>query len=184
MNGVLLGVAYLAAVNPARTRLGLPEVSTRRAGTAVTVLGSIVALGAILGLAWLSGPLLEALEITPETFRIAAGLVAVVAGIAVLWRTQPGQEPALPGWRAALWPIAFPRLLAPEVAALALTTGSKEGVPRTVAAAAVVLSIVVVLAPLRRAGIPGGALVWTGRMLAVLLVAVGVFLMIDGIRDV
>jgi small neutral amino acid transporter SnatA (MarC family) len=184
MNGLLLGVAYLAAVNPARTRLGLPESSTRRAHAVPAVLGSALALGAILGLAWLSGPLLEALEITPETFRIAAGLVAVAAGIAALWRAYPGEEPALPGWRAAFWPVAFPRLLAPEVAALALTTGSNEGVPGTVAAAAVVLAVVVVLAPLRRAGVPGGALAWTGRVLAVLLIGVGVFLMIDGIRDV
>jgi small neutral amino acid transporter SnatA (MarC family) len=184
MNGVLLGLAYLAAVNPARTRLGLPEAATRRADPAVTALGSVVALGAILGLAWLSGPLLEALEITAETFRIAAGLVGVVAGIAALWRAHPGDEPALSGWRAALWPVAFPRLLAPEVAALALTTGSKEGVPATVAAAAAVLAVVVVLAPLRRVGVTDGALAWVTRLLAMLLVAAGVFLMIDGIRDV
>lgn len=184
MNGILLGLAYLAALNPARTRLGLPEAPTRRADPAVTALGSVVALGAILGLAWSSGPLLEALEITPETFRIAAGLVGVVAGIAAVWRAHPGDEPVLSGWRAALWPVAFPRLVAPEVAALALTTGSKEGVPGTFAAAAVVFAIFVALAPVRRAGVPQGAWAWIGRMLAVVLVAVGVFLMIDGIRDV
>ena len=31
MNGVLLGIAYVAAVNPLRTRLGLPEHEGGRA---------------------------------------------------------------------------------------------------------------------------------------------------------
>ena len=80
--------------------------------------------------------------------------------------------------------VAFPRLLAPEVAALALTTGSNEGVLATILAAGVGLGAAVVLAPVGRGDAADGILEWAGRILAVLLVAVGVFLMIDGIRDV
>lgn len=184
MNGILLGLAYLAAANPPRTRLGLPETPGRRADTAVVGLGAGIALGAVFGLGWASGPALEALQITPETFRIAAGLVALVAGVAALWRSRPGAEPMLDGWRAAIWPVAFPRLLSPEVAALALTTGSKEGVAATVAAVAVGLGAVVALAGVRRTEIRDAVLEWAGRVVAVALVAAGVFLMIDGIRDV
>lgn len=184
MNGVVLGFAYLAAVNPPRTRLGLPEGSNRRVDPLVAGLGAVLALGAIAGLAWVSQPLLDTLEITPETFRIAAGLVALVAGAAGLVRPRPGEEPALAGWRAAIWPVAFPRLLAPEVAALALTTGSKEGVLATIVAASVGLGAAVVLGVLRREGVSDGVLEWAGRLLAVALVASGVFLMIEGIRDV
>ncbi len=107
-----------------------------------------------------------------------------MTGLAGLWKPRPGEEPGLPGWRAAIWPVAFPRLLAPEVAALALTTGSNEGVLATILAAGVGLGAAVVLAPVRRGDAADGILEWAGRILAVLLVAVGVFLMIDGIRDV
>jgi small neutral amino acid transporter SnatA (MarC family) len=184
MNGILLGLGYLAAVNPPRTRLGLPEGPGRRADAAMVGLGAVIALGVVLGIGWASGPVLDALQITPETFRIAAGAVALVAGLAALWKSRPGAEPALDGWRAAIWPVAFPRLLAPEVAALALTTGSKEGVTATVVAAAVALVTVVALAGVRRTEMGDGVLEWTGRLLAMALVAVGVFLMIDGISDV
>lgn len=184
MNGWLLGLAYLTAVNPLRTRLGLPEGEAQRVDPVVAGLGALLAWGVVAVIAWISGPVLEVLEITPETFRIAAGLVVLVAGVGELLRPRPGLEPVLAGWRAAVWPVAFPRLLSPEVAALALTTGSAEGVVPTVIAAGVALGAVAALAPLERADVSDRVLEWTGRVVAVLLVAVGVFLMIDGIRDV
>ena len=59
------------------------------------------------------GPLLEALDVSDPSFRIAAGIVAVLAGAADLFRRPPAPEPALAGWRAALVPVAIPWWRAP-----------------------------------------------------------------------
>jgi small neutral amino acid transporter SnatA (MarC family) len=184
MNAILLTVAAVAAVNPFRLRGGLPEDSSGRGRLVPVATGTALGLAVLGALAAASGPFLEALEITPETFRIAAGLVAVVAGIASLLRPDPGTEPELPGWRAALWPVAFPRVIAPETAALALTAGSLEGVAPTCLAFALALIILVGLGGLVRIGRTAGVLRRLGGLAALLLVAAGVFLMVDGIRDV
>jgi small neutral amino acid transporter SnatA (MarC family) len=184
MNGILLAVTALAAVNPPRTRLGIPETGDGRARGIPLVLGVIIALAAATAAAWLSGPLLDALEVTPETFRIAAGLVAAVAGIRSLVWTRPAAEPVAGGTAAALWPVAFPRAFTPEVAALALTAGSIEGVAPAAAALAAALAVLAVLGGIRRSQLADGVLRWAGTLLAMLLVMSAAFLMIDGIRDV
>jgi small neutral amino acid transporter SnatA (MarC family) len=184
MNGILLAVTALAAVNPPRIRLGVPESEDLRARAAALLPGALIGLAAAVGLAVLSGPLLDALEITPETFRIAAGLVAAVAGIRSLVWTRPAGEPQFEDWRAALWPVAFPRVLTPEVAAFALTAGSLEGVLPTAGGLAVALGALAGLGEVRRTERTDGFLRWLGAVLAMILVAAAVFLMIDGIRDV
>lgn len=184
MNGILLVVAYVAAVNPLRTRLGLPESEGGRARMGVLGAGALVAVGGVLSLAGWSGPILDALEVSPETFRLAAGIVVSVAAIVTLIRPRPAEEPEAPGALAALWPVAYPRLLGAEVVVLALTTGTQEGVAPTVAAAAVALGLAVCLGWLRRSRFTDRVLLNTGRLVTVLLVIVAVFLMVDGIRDV
>ena len=77
MSVVLLVVAMVTAVNPFRSRLGL-----RSEPVAMTplVVGVAAGLGGVALLAVLAPDLLSALQITPETFLIAGGLVAIVAG--------------------------------------------------------------------------------------------------------
>jgi small neutral amino acid transporter SnatA (MarC family) len=184
MNGMLLAVAALAAVNPFRLRGGMPEEPSGRARLGPLVGGAVFGLAALAGLALASGPFLDAIEVTPETFRIAAGLVVVAAGIRTVLRPDPGGEPELPGWRAALWPVAFPRVVSPEAVALAITAGSIEGAGATTVVLAAALLVTVALGVVART--PGAAslLRWLAGLTGVLLVAAGVFLMIDGIRDV
>jgi small neutral amino acid transporter SnatA (MarC family) len=182
MSGLLLAVAWLAVVNPPRTRHGLPDAARGR--QPALVIGAALALAVLAGLAAGSGPLLEALEITPETFRIAAGLVVLVGGLrSYVWET-PHDEPVPDGTKAALWPIAFPRLITPAAVLLAVSAGSREGVGATALAAGVALVVAVAAGPVRTDSDAGRVLVALGRVLAVLAVAAGVFLMVDGIRDV
>jgi small neutral amino acid transporter SnatA (MarC family) len=180
----LLAVAALAALNPARTRLGIPETARGRARMGPLVLGTVLGVGGAAVAAALSGPLLEALEITPETFRIAAGLVLAIAGLRTVVWPRPAEEPALEGRRSALWPVAFPRVFSPEVAALALTAGSIEGVAPTIAVLAGAGAVLMLLGVVPRRPVADGVLRWVGAILAVLLVAAAAFVMIDGIRDV
>jgi len=180
----LLVAAYLAACNVARTRLGVPEGGSGRARPGVLVGGSVLAFGVVAALAGLSGPLLRSLEITPETFRIGAGFIAVIAATVVLAVPRPAAEPVPRRWRAAIWPVAFPLLAGPEVLALAVATGSQEGVPATLAAAAVALAGLVALGFLPRRPLSDRFLVWASRLLGAVLLLVGIWLAVDGIRDV
>jgi len=180
----LLVAAYLAACNVARTRLGAPEDGTARARPGALAGGVAVAFGVVAALAGWSGPLLRSLEITPETFRIGAGFVAVIAGAVVLAVPRPAAEPVPRGWRAALWPVAFPLLAGPEVLALAVATGSREGVPATLAAAGAALVALLALGFLPRRPLPDRVLVWASRVLGAVLLLVGIWLAVDGIRDV
>ncbi|MBN2113649.1 MAG: hypothetical protein JW785_05915 [Acidimicrobiia bacterium] len=184
MTAGLLAAAYVAAFNVARTRLGVPEDEGGRARPGVLAGGALLVLGVVAALAAASGPLLRVLEITPETFRIAAGFAGVIAAAVVLVMPRPAAEPLPRRWRAAVWPVAFPLLLGPEVLALAVATGSQEGVAATVAAAAGALVALFVLGFLPRRPLPDRVLVWASRVLGAVLLLVALWLAVDGIRDV
>ncbi len=133
MTFAFLVFALVAAVNPCRLRLVLPE---RRTAVA---LGTLLALGAVAAIAALGGALLDALDISPESFRLGAALVLALEGARALVFARPAAEPELPGLRAALVPVAFPLLLSPGVVALAVAAGGDEVEPEAAAAAAVAL---------------------------------------------
>ncbi|MEX0827005.1 MAG: hypothetical protein WD184_09695 [Acidimicrobiia bacterium] len=184
MSDVLLVVALMAAVNPLRSRIALPEDGRGRVRPSVIAVAFAVSLGAVALLGWWSAPILRTLEVTPETFRIAAGLVAILAGAWAFVVPTPAAEPESGGWRDGLWPVAFPRLLAPEVLMLALAGATQNGVAATAGAAAAALAAFGLLGAVPSGGRTSRVFAAAGRVLAVLLVLVGIFLMIDGIRDV
>jgi small neutral amino acid transporter SnatA (MarC family) len=184
VNGILLVVAYLGGFNPARARLSVPETDGLRARPGVLAAGSLLAFGAVAALAGWSGPILEALETSPETFRLAAGIMAgLTVALFIVW-PRPATEPELAGWKAALWPVAFPRLVTPVIATLALSTGASDGVPGSLIGAAVGLVTVNLVGLVPRRELPDRVLLWAGRMTAVALMITAVFLIVDGIRDV
>ena len=133
----------------------------------------------------LAGPLLDALDVSDPSFRIAAGIVAVIAGAGDIFRRPPPPEPSLPGSRAALVPVAVPVVARPALIVLALGAGADEVLPLTagaMAAGVALLAGLVARAPVEG---PGGRIMrWAGRLLAAGLVACGVVLGIDGVLDV
>jgi hypothetical protein len=123
--------------------------------------------------------------VSEPSFRLAAAVVAVLAGAVDLFRRPLSPEPALPGWRAALIPVAVPAVARPALLVLALGAGADRGVLVSVAAMAIAGVVLTGLA----AGWPaegprGRALRWASRVLAAGLVACGVILAVDGILDV
>ncbi|HEX9978411.1 MAG TPA: hypothetical protein VGB41_07285 [Acidimicrobiia bacterium] len=183
MTGALLVVAFAAAFNPFRSRGALPETSDGRGRAVPLLVGGALAVASVAALAWWSGPVLRTLQITPETFKIAAGFVAVLAGGYAFVVAVPSAEPELGGWRAGVWPVWYPRLLGPEVIVLALTAGAGNGVAATSWSAAAAVTALFALAPMH-GRVTRRVLVWFGRILSAALVVVGVWLTIDGIRDV
>jgi small neutral amino acid transporter SnatA (MarC family) len=184
MNLVMVVVAFVAAVNPFRTRLGLPEGPHGRARSQPLLVGLPVGAATLIGLAAASGPLLRWLQVTPETFVIAAGLVVVLGGAWVLGFAEPADEPKAAGWRAGLWPVAYPRVVGPETLVLAVAVGVRDGVAAVAIGLGAGLLLLGALGALPRRPVAARLLVWLGRLTAVLLVLVGVWLMIEGIRDV
>ena len=185
-SGWLWAAALLLALNPARAAFGIP-----RAGRSPqTVLGLAAVGGTIGGLtvcaaAAAGGPLLDALDVSEPSFRLAAGIVAALTGAADLFRRPPPPEPALAGWRAALIPVAIPVVARPALLVMALGAGADEGVLVSAGAMAAVVALLTGLAAAwPTADHPPPALRWAGRLLALGLVACGVILAIDGALDV
>jgi small neutral amino acid transporter SnatA (MarC family) len=181
MNGLLSVVAWLAALNPPRTRLGLPE-RVGRGRMEVVGPGAIIGIAVLLGVSGGARGLLDALEISPEMFRIAAGFVLVIVGAWMLFRPVPDPEPVADGFRGALWPVAYPRVVSPETLVLAVTTGASDGVmvgPTALAGAAL---IALAALPMGPSGRRISAAI--GRVFAVGLVVVAIWLAVQGVREV
>jgi small neutral amino acid transporter SnatA (MarC family) len=185
-SGWLWAAALMLALNPARAAFGVP-----RAGRSPRTVAGVAALGGVIGglavcaAAIAGGPLLEALDVSEPSFRIAAGTVAGLTGAADLFRRPPPPDPALGGWRAALIPVAIPVVARPALLVLALGAGADRGVVVSAGAMAMGVGLLTGLA----AGWPtdgsgGRVLRWAGRLLAAGLVACGVILAVDGILDV
>jgi small neutral amino acid transporter SnatA (MarC family) len=142
--------------------------------------GLAVCLAALAG-----GPLLDLLDVSESSFRIAAGIVAALAGVVDLFRRPPSPEPALDGWRAALVPVAIPVAARPALLVLALGAGADSGVAVSIAAMAAAAALLAGLAAsLPTAGRGGRVLRWAARLLALGLVALGVVLALDGVLAV
>jgi hypothetical protein len=111
--------------------------------------------------------------------------VAVLAGTADLFRRPPEPEPALPGRRAALVPVAIPVVARPALLVIALGCGADAGPLPSVGAMAAGVALLALLAARASTEGPSGRVVdWAARVLAAGLVAAGVLLGIDGILSV
>ena len=129
-SGWLWAAALLLALNPARAAFGIPRAGRSRArpSPAWPPLGGAIGGLLVCAAAAVGDPLLDALDVSDPSFRLAAGIVAAVAGAADLFRRPPAPEPALPGWRAALVPVAIPVVARPALLVLALGAGADHGV--------------------------------------------------------
>ncbi len=181
MSAWLLVAAMVAAVNPFRSRLGL---GVEPYPWAASLVGMVAGIAGIAALAAVSNGMLAALQITPETFLIAAGLVVIIAGARTMVFPRPSEEPALRGWRSGLWPLTFPRIVSPEVIALSLALPAQRGVGGTVAAATVGVVVLVGLAGVRSGERSARVLAAVGGIAGMVLVVTGIWMMIEGIRDV
>lgn len=180
MTWTYLLLAAVVAVNAARIRPGLPGDGPRRAGLAAGGSLLVLLMGAS-GFVW-AEPLLEALAISPETWRIGAGVVALLAGAWVLAFPARRADPGFSGLAAAVVPVAFPLVLSPELAGFIVLFGATESASSWLPALALGLATVPVAAwfDVRRRWL------WeaTARFGAALLIILAIAQIIEGIRDV
>jgi small neutral amino acid transporter SnatA (MarC family) len=179
MSLALLALAALCAVNPARTQAALPRQEPAR----VAALGATLAWAALIPVVALADAALDAAQVASSTLRMAAGVVLVLQGAVAVLTRGPGPEPALPGRRAALVPVAFPVLLTPALALLALSGALDRSAPVALAVlgaalAAVPLLGAIAMSPVRQKVVDG-----LGRLAAAGLVVSGMALLMNGIFD-
>lgn len=177
---VLIGtLAFIVAVGPIRQGHRLHALTTAQTGIAAAV-----TLATIGGLGGLSGPLFDFGDVSVPTARIAAGIVVVATSLLRLLRPiLPGEDRPLlldPGPATGVAPAAFPVLLQPVVAVVALSAGADRGWLAAVVMASPSLAIFLVA----REGHLDNGLATLVRGVAVLGLVIGVVLMVDGVVDV
>ena len=164
MSFAFLVAGFLATTNAGRFALaGQADSPPRRS----IVLALAAGFGLVAAATVFADDLLEALDISPESFRIAAGLVLGAAGVRTLVWPRPSSGP-------------FPAVLVtPDLACVGLSFGVDEDTWKVLAAAAV--SLPFLLAAVAR---PRGPLVLATQFLAALELVVAVALIVSGVREV
>lgn len=171
-------LVFFAAVNPAAIAVsarGL-RLTPAQAASAGAIAGLVLVV-----LAFAADTLLDALDVAPESFRIAAGIVMAVAGVAAVW--WGGVRAEGEGWGAALSPLAIPLLLGPAALVAAISYGADEGAGQTLAAALPIVAVGAAIAarPPRSGAAPLKA---AARLTGALLVVLAIGLIVDGVRAV
>jgi small neutral amino acid transporter SnatA (MarC family) len=184
----LWAVALVAALNPFRAALGVPrregDRSGGRAAAGLAALGGAAGAVGVLVVALAGDPLLDLLNVSDTSARIAVGTVAAIVGGADLVRRPPSAEPALAGWGAALVPVTVPLVLRPALILAGVGAHADRGAGVVVIALAVGVAGLAAAATAPTAGASGRALRWASRLTAAALVAASVLLVVDGVLDV
>ena len=161
------GLGTMGEASAALWRLALASRAERPAPRTLAV--ALVAGLALIALGVLfADDLLDALTISPESFRIAAGIVLGASGVrTVVWPQPSGPFGAI--------------LVTPALACLAVSSGADVATGKALGAAAIALVVVAIAAtaPPRE---PAAGL--ATQFLAALQVVIAVALVISGIRDV
>lgn len=173
MTTTLLFLALLAALNPVRVHTVRPDPVTP--GVVGYAAALVVGAGAVFAV--LASPLLDLVDVSGSSARIAAGVALVAIAMRDVLGPVPRAEPALSGDRAGLVPVAFPAAMNPATALLMVAASADRGA----VAAILVLTgaLTVTLAVLRGPKLP------VRRQLLVASgaggVAIGVLVVMDGV---
>lgn len=181
----LWALALLATFNPLYVPLAVPSRGRSKDRASVAAVGGAIAGLVVVLVAWLSGPVLDALDVSRPAARIAVGVVAAAAGLARIVRRLPTSRPASEVWSAAVVPVAIPYALTPALILLGLSAGADVGV--ALVAGTLAVAIAALAAAVTWIGDEGPAVTvarWAARLLVVIAVAAAVLLVVNGVFDV
>ena len=170
----------LAAVNPAAVAL----VLWPRERAAAVAIAAAVTWGLVLAAAGFSEPLLDLLDVSAATFRIATGVVVGLAGARwLVFGASPVDVDTAPGtWQRIGVPLLIPALVTPQLAMVAISTGADDGMlvaASTAAPALLLAGIAATVVKRRRVG-------WlvAVRFLGALGILGAFALVVDGVKSV
>jgi small neutral amino acid transporter SnatA (MarC family) len=176
-------LVLLLALNPIRAAFAIPRGGS--GAVELALLGGAAGAVIVLIASAFADPILDALHVSDSSFRIAAGVIAAIAGVADLFRAPARPEPALAGRLAALVPVAVPLVARPALIVLALGAGADRGLlPAVIALVAGVAGIAALTAAGAAESRRARTLRWLARLLAAGLIAGGVALFLAGVLDV
>jgi small neutral amino acid transporter SnatA (MarC family) len=173
-------------LNPARAAFAVPRVGRPpRELVRLAAVGGTIGGLAVCAAAAIADPLLDLLDVSDPSFRVAAGLIALLTGAIDLFRKPPARDPALEGRAAALVPVAFPVVARPALLVVAVGAGADQGVLLSAGAMALgIAGLTGLVAADLRLGLGGRTLRWVVRLLAIALIACGILLTLDGVMSV
>ena len=163
----------VVAVNPAVVAVSIPRSALFGARASAAF---IAALATVVVLAGCSGPLLDWLDVSPPTFRVAAG---VVLGLASARWVLLGAKPRTTGEKVPIFSV----LLSPQLVAVAITAGTEVGGLRTSLSALVAL-VASGAAVLWQDRASAAVWSWASRLVGVAGIAFAVALIVDGVKTV
>lgn len=178
-----LCIIFIAAVNPAGAALTLTPGGTERPRRAGIVAGAALALGLMLAAAAFANPVLDFLDIAPESFRLAAGVVLAAVGVVFMLagRLPLPADDSGDAMRAAAGVAGVVAGPAALTAAVSYGADERLGLTGGAVVVAVLLAIGILLAARPRDRV---ILVWGARVLGALLVAIAAGLATSGVRAI
>ncbi len=192
---VVIDPPGLSAMFAALTRGGDNTYRRRMA-----VKATLLATGILYVFAFIGARLLEALGVTLPAFKIAGGILLFLVAIDMIFARQSGlrsatvreQEEARFKEDISVFPLAFPLIAGPgALTTVILLAGNASGQPWEFVSVLIILGIILLLAFLsllasgrlmRLLGVTGSNVL--GRLLGVILAAMAVQFVIDGIHSV
>lgn len=172
-------LTLFVAVNPPAVAAALRGMQPRREMAVAAAIAAVVAGACAL----LSRPALDALDVSPATFQVAAAVVLGLAGVRWLvvgpWRVPDGVP--VGGWRRIVVPLLIPALVTPQLVVVSTSLGADHGVGPVVVGAAAASALVWAAAIAR-----ARPLVWSvaSRFVGMGAVVLALALATDGIRTV
>jgi small neutral amino acid transporter SnatA (MarC family) len=150
MTLTLLVLAYLAAANPFRVAAATKEPPANN----VLAVFAATFIGATLLATLIAAPILDLVEVTGSSARIAAGIALLAVALNDAITRPPSAEPGLAGAASGAIPLAFPIMFSPAVALLAIAATDDRGIGVALVGVIPALVVAVLLlrfAPLARA---------------------------------
>lgn len=181
MFAVIAPLGAVAAVLADRVRAGaLPHDSRLMLG------GPAAALAVLAAFAALSDPLLDWLDVSPESFQFAAGAAMFPLALRLILQGDSASLPERPPSYAWLVPLAVPMLAGPSSIIAGVSYAARFGESEAIAASAIVLALTAgMLAAMEWFEKMPLVLVQTAaRLSGALLVVIAVELAVDGVRSV
>ena len=181
-----LVVVFLAAINPAAVAMAMPADSAKgdtRVRWRVAAAGAGLAVVLYSAATFGAEPLLDWLQIEPESFRVAAGVVMATVGVYAVWSGRLGDYAQGAGMQAFLFPLGLPLLAGPAGLIAAISYSVDDGAGKTLGAIGVGVIVAAVLVASRPAK-AASALDAVARITGALLVAVAAGLIVSGVRAI